>query len=265
MLVVKLGGTTVRYGREKILKKIYNLEYNRLVIVVSALSEITDLLLEGDIEKVRNIHYEMTSNPKTRMKIDKCISEYVYPTNPKMVDKALSCGELMSMHLFSEFLDMEHVCIPSHEFIKTDDTYTDANVDYQETKTLINKMFFGVGCSRVILTTGFIGGHKNEITTLGRGGSDFTASIIGSITEADRIIIYTDVDGLMTSDPKTDKKAKLIRQITYKDAMVMSKNGAKVLYHKTIDPLIGTNIKLLILNTFSERCDGTVISDGYVF
>ena len=107
MLVVKLGGTTVRYGRENILKKIYNLQYNRLVIVVSALAGITDLLLEGDIEKVRNIHYEMTSNPNTRLKIDKCMSEYVYPTNPKTVDKALSCGELMSMYLFSEFLDMK--------------------------------------------------------------------------------------------------------------------------------------------------------------
>jgi len=260
MLVVKLGGTTVRYGRKDIINKISALTYDtRLIIVVSALAGVTDLLSGGDIEQVRHIHHSMTSNPHTLNIIDNYLNEYSTPTNPSTRARALSIGELISMYLFSEFLGVDHICIPSTEFIRTDNNYSNANIDWQQTGALIRERLVegGDGC-RVILTTGFIGKYKDEITTLGRGGSDYTASIIGSLVGADRIIIYSDVDGLMTSDPKTDPNATLIKRITYRDALEMSMKGAKVLYHRTLEPLQGTRIPLYVLNTFSEST-GTVV------
>jgi aspartate kinase len=260
MLVVKLGGTTVRYGRKDIINKISALTYDtRLIIVVSALAGVTDLLAVGDIEQVRRIHHSMTSNPYTLSIIDNYLNEYSTPTNPITRARALSIGELMSMYLFSEFLGVDHICIPSTEFIRTDNNYGNAIIDWQQTEALIHERLVkgGDGC-RIIITTGFIGKYKDEITTLGRGGSDYTASIIGSLVGADRIIIYSDVDGLMTSDPKTDPNAILIKRITYRDALDMSRKGAKVLYHRTLEPLLGVHIPLYILNTFSESV-GTVV------
>lgn len=262
LLVLKLGGTTVRYGQTNIREKISKLKHNnRLIIIVSALAEVTDLLLMGDIEKVRKIHHGMTSNQNTLKIIDSYLDEYTKPTNPKMTAKALSYGELMSMHLFSEFLGIDHICIPSTEFIRTDNNYNNATVDWQQTEELIrNKLMSEWDNCKIILTTGFIGEYNGNITTLGRGGSDYTASIIGSLVNADQIIIYSDVDGLMTSDPRTDPTATLIKHISYKDAMEMSKKGAKVLYHRTIEPIINTNIPLLIRNAFNDKA-GTIIHD----
>ena len=110
------------------------------------------------------------------------------------------------------------------------------------------------------IVTGFIGlNEEGEITTLGRGGSDFTASIIGSALKAEEIEIWTDVNGILTADPRKVKEAIPLKAVTYQEAMEMSYFGAKVIYPPTMQPAFDNNIKIRIRNTFNTNFKGTVI------
>ena len=145
--------------------------------------------------------------------------------------------------------------------IITDDNFGSADFLLQPTKINIKKILTPLIKKNIVpVITGFIGSTKNnQVTTLGRGGSDYTASIIGFCLGASEIQIWTDVDGIMTADPKIVKKARSVELVSYEEASELAVLGAKVLHPKTILPAVTKNIPVRILNTFNPSHKGTTI------
>ncbi len=180
---------------------------------------------------------------------------------PKTLDKILCFGELCSAFILSHcFPENESVeFLDAREVIVTDDSYGSAKVLMNETQSNV-KNYFGNQDSLQIIT-GFIGAdEKGKTTTLGRGGSDFTASILGVILKVSKIEIWTDVDGVMTADPEKVKTARTLNLMSYEEAMEMSHFGAKVIYPPTIQPAVENEIPIHIRNTFKPDESGTEIS-----
>jgi aspartokinase/homoserine dehydrogenase 1 len=150
--------------------------------------------------------------------------------------------------------------IDSRNFIKTDDNFGFANVDFEKTDNLILK---GITVTRkCIIAPGFISSNaRGETTTLGRGGSDYSASIFAAALEAEVLEIWTDVDGFMTADPKKVERAYAIENLTYSEAIELSHFGARVIYTPTLRPVYKKNIPILVLNTFKPESKGTIINN----
>lgn len=183
---------------------------------------------------------------------------------PRTLDLIMSFGERNSAVLLAavlrqagipaEYLDMR-------QLIRTDNQFGHAKVDFLQTDQLISE-FFKKHRGVIQVATGFIGSTAEGLTTtLGRGGSDYTASIIGAALGAEAIEIWTDVDGVMTADPRRVKKAFSLPVVTYREAMEMSHFGAKVIYPPTIQPAMGKGIPLFIRNTFNLAHIGTMVGD----
>ena len=185
--------------------------------------------------------------------------------NPKLLrDKISSYGKLMSINTVSKIFinnNILHKTITSDEFIITESNYGDPCINMDMTRKLVKSKRLNLfEKTNIILTTGYISKSENgNLTTLGRGGSDLSATLIGSLINASEIRIYSDVDGLLTADPKKVNSAKLIEEIDIKEAAELSFFGAKVIHPKTIQPLIKNNIPLKILNTFNHNQPGTII------
>ena len=181
---------------------------------------------------------------------------------PKTLDFVLSFGERFSNYIISEILRQffpEVEYLDTRKLIKTDDNFGNARVIMDLTEKNIREYFKTHRAIQV--ATGFIGSTlKNETTTLGRGGSDYTASILGAALDATEIIIYTDVDGLMTTDPKRVKEAFPIKCIEYEEAMELSHFGAKVIYPPSIQPAYYKDIPIRIKNSFNPDFEGTLIA-----
>jgi aspartokinase/homoserine dehydrogenase 1 len=179
----------------------------------------------------------------------------------KTRDFILSFGERLSAFIISEALKergMETEYCDSRELVKTDNQFGSARVEFDITIKNIRGCFSDRSVIRMI--TGFIGSTRtNETTTLGRGGSDYTASLFGAALKVSEIEIWTDVDGVMTADPRKVKKAFPIPSLTYEEAMELSHFGAKVIYPPSIQPAMEMNIPLRILNSFHLEFEGTVI------
>ncbi|MDH5382213.1 MAG: bifunctional aspartate kinase/homoserine dehydrogenase I, partial [Cyclobacteriaceae bacterium] len=183
----------------------------------------------------------------------------------KTNDYLLSFGEVLSSLIFSDYLNSinkkNHLADP-RLFIKTDSRYGNARVDFTST-TIKTKEYFKE-ISGITICPGFISSNQEgEVTTLGRGGSDYSAAILANILNVTRLEIWTDVNGLMTADPRFVSSAKTIKSISYEDAMELSHFGAKVIYPPTIQPALSKKIPILIKNTFDKDGDGTLIThDG---
>ena len=150
--------------------------------------------------------------------------------------------------------------IDTRNFIKTDSNFGYATVDFEKTNSLIAKNLAGI--KKRIIIPGFIASNaRGETTTLGRGGSDYTASIFAAALNADSLEIWTDVDGFMTADPKKVERAYAIENLTYSEAIELSHFGAKVIYTPTLRPVYKKNIPILVLNTFNPTAKGTIISN----
>jgi aspartokinase/homoserine dehydrogenase 1 len=179
----------------------------------------------------------------------------------KTMDFILSFGERLSAYILCEALKergTEAEYCDSRELVKTDNQFGSARVDLDATTRNIRGRFEGGRAVRII--TGFIGSTPdNETTTLGRGGSDYTASLFGAALKVCEIEIWTDVDGVMTADPRKVEKAFPIPGLTYEEAMELSHFGAKVIYPPSIQPAMDSNIPLRILNSFNPEFEGTVI------
>lgn len=187
-------------------------------------------------------------------------------------DLITSFGERLSTTIIAECVrsargdgpGIAALFLDARTIIKTDAQFGQAEVNYALTNELIKAHFDKVAGSPgtpVQLITGFIGStEKNETTTLGRGGSDYTASIIGAALNAQIIDIWTDVDGMMTADPRKVPNAFNIPTITYAEAMELSHFGAKVIYPPSLQPAFARNIPIRVLNTFNPTHDGTLVS-----
>ncbi len=297
MKVLKFGGTSVGSpavisGLIDILKS-YHQRGDRFTVVFSAFSKVTDTLLDmahkaskGDrsyldvLEKVRLRHLEAIEallEPANRPDIEAHIAgnfealgnvlQGIYllrEASARSLDFVVSFGERNSAAIIahamsqagipSEFLDTRSV-------VRTDAHFGSAKVDFDETNRLIADHY--KTHPKVQAATGFIGSTADGLTTtLGRGGSDYTAAILGAALDASVIEIWTDVDGVLTADPRRVKKAFTLPSMTYREAMEMSHFGAKVIYPPTILPALAKGIPLRIKNTFNPTFEGTYIGEN---
>lgn len=285
MIVMKFGGTSVG-NAERIanVAKIVKSEYGRSpIVVVSAVGGVTDGLIgiaqdaisgKKHAEKLNELidkHYhiieELGLDPAIineevnhlRKHIDGI--SLLEELTPKTLDKLMSFGERMSARIVAEY--MSSISMPAKSYnsydlgLLTDSNFGDADV-LPEAYPKIRRSLSGK--RHIPVVTGFIGKNKEGyITTLGRGGSDYTASILGAAVNAKEIQIWTDVDGIMTTDPKIVKGAKSLDVVSYEEASELAFMGAKVLHPKTILPAINKNIPVRILNTFNPKHHGTYV------
>jgi aspartokinase/homoserine dehydrogenase 1 len=289
MKVLKFGGSSVGNSeRIRIVKKIIASERLPLVLVVSALQGVTDSLknisesaaghdagykpkLEELIKNHRVVCDELLDGDSlktTLSKVDQIFQELsetlsglflLRELSKYSLDKSLSTGERVSSVIISAFFE-NSLLIDAREIIKTDNNYGNANVDFTLTNSLIRKKI--LRRNKLIIVPGFISSTvENEPTTLGRGGSDYTAAIIAAAINADMLEIWTDTDGFMTADPRKVEKAYAIAALTYSEAIELSHFGAKVIYTPTLRPVYKKLIPVLVRNSFNPDVKGTLISE----
>ena len=289
MKVLKFGGTSVGSVNSILsVKKIVEAIEEPVIVVVSALGGITDKLLKtasmatnGDVAYEKEFSEIVTRHLDViqgvipdkikRIEVQKQvialldelsnIYKGVYLINDlsaKTSDTIVSYGERISSLIVSNVID-EAKLFDSRKFIKTIKQFNKHIVDFESTNKLIEETFNPL--PKVSLVPGFISSSKEgEITNLGRGGSDYTASIIATALNARRLEIWTDVDGFMTADPRVISSAYVIDRLTFTEAMELCNFGAKVIYPPTIYPVYHKNIPIRILNTFNPTARGTYIS-----
>jgi aspartokinase/homoserine dehydrogenase 1 len=287
MKILKFGGTSV--GSQENICKLKEIVYSQpdsVVVVVSAFSGITDQLLStakiaasgknpsGELGLIWNRHQEMSlalfgekniSSVKSLFDELEKIVQGVMLTGeltPKTLDRILGFGERMSSSLISRFLNAP--LIDSSKVIKTDSHFGKANVDFDLTYSLIKEAWSP--SEKVTVAPGFISSSADgSMTTLGRGGSDYTAALFAAALNAEKLEIWTDVDGFMTADPRIISKAYTIPMLTYSEAMELSHFGAKVIYPPTILPVYKKGIPVQIKNTLNPPGEGTLICQSVPF
>src|SRR4051794_1430419 len=184
----------------------------------------------------------------------------------RALDMTASFGERLSAFIVSAYLDRLHgsVFVDARDFLVTDDQFTHAAVDFTATNRKTNACFtqlFRRSPRSIPIVTGFIGATEDgQTTTIGRNGSDYSAAIIGAAVGASVIEIWTDVDGVLSADPRIVPAAFVLPEMTYEEAMELSYFGAKVLHSATIAPAVAKRIPILIKNTFNPTAPGTLIS-----
>ncbi|WP_435314859.1 bifunctional aspartate kinase/homoserine dehydrogenase I [Cellulophaga fucicola] len=294
MKVLKFGGTSVANAKNiELVKDIVSKSTSKTAVVVSAFGGVTDLLLEA--AQLASIHQEsykdvflkieerhintikelipvtnqskVLSKVKTELNILETLLEgafFIGEITPKLSDKIVSYGELLSSYIISEYFiaqGLNAAYKDSRELIKTNANYGKAAIkNFNETNSLIEN-FFNSTESKITVLGGFIASStQGDSTTLGRGGSDYTASIIAAAINAENLEIWTDVSGMFTANPRIVKQAKAIANISYEEAMELSHFGAKVLYPPTIQPVLAKGISIAIKNTFNPESQGTIIT-----
>ena len=289
MQVLKFGGTSVGSVNSILsVKKIVEAIEEPVIVVVSALGGITDKLLNtasmatnGDVGYEREFSEIITRHldviegvipdKDRRIEVQKQVMALldelgniykgVYLINDlsaKTSDTIVSYGERISSLIVSNVIN-EAKLFDSRKFIKTVKQFNKHIVDFELTNKLIKETFNPL--PKVSLVPGFIStSAEGEVTNLGRGGSDYTASILATALDARRLEIWTDVDGFMTADPRVISSAYVIDRLTFTEAMELCNFGAKVIYPPTIYPVYHKNIPIRILNTFNPTARGTYIS-----
>ncbi|ULC58145.1 bifunctional aspartate kinase/homoserine dehydrogenase I [Flaviramulus sp. BrNp1-15] len=298
MKVLKFGGTSV--GSSKNINNVISILDNyskkdKVVCVVSAVGGITDkLLLAGKqaqnkdqsfidtFELIKEQHLAIIKelNPQKGQSITafvnqrldelKSLLDGIYLINelsPKTSDKLVSFGEILSSFIIAETMKNRGLSAErknSQDLIVTNSNFTKAEVDYKLSNTNIQD-YFKSAAQKITILPGFISKSKSgEQTTLGRGGSDFTAAIVAAALKVEQLEIWTDVSGMFTTNPKLVKQAYPIDKISYQEAMELSHFGAKVLYPPTVQPVLDLNIPIHIKNTLEPEAVGTVISNDEV-
>ena len=293
MKVMKFGGSSIETPEcLQFVKKIAENENSSVIVVVSALGGITDrLLLAAD--------FALNSNPGYKALLDEVVEKHeivigqsvllpedreelkqktqvlfdelrnilrgVYligDLSQKTSDKIVSYGERLSSLIVSKVIKNARL-YDSTEFIKTEKQFIHHIPDLELSNNLIREAFADLALAEVAVVPGFIASSRdnNDITNLGRGGSDYTASIIAAAVDASMLEIWTDVDGFMTADPRIIKSAYLINELSFTEAIELSNFGAKVIYPPTIFPVYHKNIPIYVKNTFKPELPGTLIKN----
>ena len=289
MKVLKFGGTSVGSVNSMLsVKKIVEAVDDQVIVVVSALGGITDKLIatsrlaaagdssyEKGMKEIVNRHIEMVytvipAGKEREVLLDQVnglLSELkdifqgiylIHDLSPKTSATIVSYGERLSSSIVTVLIK-DAVWFDSRTFIKTEKKHNRHILDSELTSHLVREAF--KDAPSISIVPGFISTDKQtgEVTNLGRGGSDYTASIIAASLEADRLEIWTDVDGFMTADPKVISTAYPITELSYVEAMELCNFGAKVVYPPTIYPVCHKNIPILVKNTFNPDAPGTII------
>ncbi len=298
--VMKFGGTSVGsidaiQRAAKLVQHYSNLD-NQMVVVVSAMRGVTDELIHcaesaaaGDeatyellAGELRNRHLRVLSGllPKgmERSQLGKVIDQHIDELSnfcrsihimgeltPRGMDAITSLGERLNARIVSAALKnigLSSQAVNATNLIITDETFQNAVPLMDITRDELKKQLTPLLVDGVVpVVTGFIGSTKNGvITTLGRGGSDYTAAILGAGLDADAVWTWTDVDGVLTADPRIVSNAQVIPTLSYNEVSELAYFGAKVLHPKTIRPIIERDIPLWVKNTFNPSHPGTRIS-----
>lgn len=229
---------------------------------------IEDLFVNSEKDKnLQKHHEELHDLISTKLNELRSLLDGIYLINElsaKTKDKLLSYGEALSSTIIYHTLKSRNVDATlknSQELIITDLNYNNAVVDFEITNANI-KSFFKLNSHTIVLLPGFVSKSVNgDITTLGRGGSDYTAAIVAAAMDADELQIWTDVSGMFTTNPKLVKQAAPIVELSYQEAVELSHFGAKVLYPPTVMPVLKKKIPIVIKNTMDPEAVGTTISE----
>ena len=295
MDVLKFGGTSVKDAKNisRVIDIVTNRNTKQIVVVVSALGGITNTLIEAanQAEKGQETYKALLSEIESRhlgvvkalitvnrqssviAKVKMLLNELedllrglllVGEVSPRTLDIVQSFGERLSSYIIFEAfkevgVDVTH--LDARQVIKTDSNYNNAIVDFEATELLIQQWFSSH--KGIHIVPGFIASSQDgKTTTLGRGGSDYTAAIFAAAMNSQILEIWTDVDGMMTADPRKVGKAFPVEKVSYSEAMELSHFGAKVIYPPTILPAMNKKIPILIKNTFNPESIGTLITDA---
>ena len=297
MKVLKFGGSSVSTPEriQDVARIVLNAaKREKIVVVVSAFQGVTNQLLDcARLAASGNARYENAFDDlalrhrktlasllgtrvqkSTRTQIEQFLHDLhdalhgIYllrDSPPRALDVTASFGERLSALIIASYLrrfsPSEYV--DSRSCITTDDQFTHASVDFEETNARTQKLFKQLFARKKVvpIVTGFIGATEDgRTTTLGRNGSDYSAAIIGAALHASVIEIWTDVDGIYSADPRAVSSAFVVPEMTYEEAMELSYFGAKVLHSATIAPAVRENIPVHIKNTMNPAAPGTLIS-----
>lgn len=292
MKVLKFGGSSVANAEniEKVVEIIRKMD-GEAIVVLSAMQGTTDDLIEagrsaerGDDGFIAKLGEIGVRHSETMLKLmpnalHSSVQDFVETTmgelesivegvrrvrelSPKTLDRILSFGEIVSSKMLSDRLNEEGIengWIDSRLLIRTNSNHGFAAVDFAETNKRIEENFADRP-QRITIVPGFIASDKDGFTTtLGRGGSDYSAAIFAAALDAEVLEIWTDVSGMMTADPRFVRNVRQIPRITYREAMELSHFGAKVIYPPTIQPVMAKGIPVWVKNTFSPEDFGTLI------
>ena len=294
MKILKFGGSSI--ANQENIKKVFEIikeskKKDQIAVVFSAFGGVTEILLRsasnakhGDksfieaVKKLEDRHIELVrqlipihlQSPvltyvKVRFNELEDLFHGIYlikECTPRTLDYVASFGERLSTFILAEALKVERLdshYLDAREIIRTNDRFGNAKVDFPTTNDLIQDYFHQHDGIQII--TGFVAATaKKETTTLGRSGSDYTAAIIASALHADSLEIWTDVSGVLTSDPRLVYTAFTIPQLSYHEAMELSHFGAKVIFPSTMQPAMKKGIPIYIKNTFEPSNPGTLIN-----
>jgi len=298
MVVLKFGGSSVgqpeRFGNALAIVQQYREKGIRPVVIASALSRVTDRLVEAGegcctdefdtglfLQWMHERHTKHASSvlpSVVRSRFNQSLSVFLYRTHNTMEglkqetdpasilaakDEILAVGERLSVHLFANALignGLKAVPVDAAALIQTDNTFGAGSVYPEATNLKIQKWFSSLPDDVIPVVTGFIGSAPDgRTTTLGRGGSDYSASILAAGIGASKLERWTDVDGVYTSDPNVDPKAKRLDYIVMEDVLSWNKAGKMGLHRKALDPLIGARIPLFVRSIDSPDKPGTEV------
>jgi aspartate kinase len=297
LIAMKFGGTSVGNGER--MKNVAEIvagyaQHNEVVVVVSAMGGVTDMLIRaareaslGDRENWKNVRRELAHRHRevadqllkaaeqaaVLPRLADAVADFenlcsgfslVREVTPRAMDTLSSLGEVMSANLVAAILrsiGTPAEAVDATELIVTDDYFGNATPIFDETNVKTKQRLAGLRKRGVIpVITGFRGATRaGACTTLGRGGSDYSGTIVGAALDADEVWIWTDVDGVMTTDPRLVPEARILPEISYREAIELSFFGAKVLHPKTIQPVMKKKIPVWIKNSFNPTCRGTCI------
>ena len=301
LIVMKFGGTSVadaeRIRQAAAIVQKHAERGNQVVVVVSALSRITDLIIavlnasragnaaemDAGLRQLRERHeqvlralFQGKSLEAVSAKVDGTLDRMrefcsalmlLRSATPQVTDVVLPLGEQMSAHIFAACLNelgAKGQFIDSAKVIVTDDKFGDASPDMEATAHVSSDMLRPLLRERRIpVVMGYSGATAGgQVTTLGRGGSDYSATILGAALGADEVWIWTDVDGVLTADPRVCPDAVTLPEITFAEAVELSYYGAKVIHRKAIRPTMERGIPVWIKNSFRPEFPGTKIVES---
>ncbi len=302
-LVMKFGGTSVGSPEAllQVLKIVQQSRQNweRVVVVTSAFSGVTDALVhsaqaaaQGNLAvfdqtllmlKDRHIEalHRLVTNEESRIstiqQVESLLDHFsnlvqaihvLGEASPRALDTVVSTGERLAILVLETIFRQSGLAtraVDAAQLIVTDDHYQNATPCLPESRDKIQKTLIPyLESGEIAVITGFLGATREGVrTTLGRGGSDYSAALLGVLLPADEVWIWTDVDGVMTADPRLAQNASTLPVLSYKEVSELAYFGAKVLHPKTIRPVVEAGIPLRVLNTFNPTHPGTLIRDDH--
>ncbi len=291
MRIFKFGGASVKdaNGVKNLVNVLHQVGYEHTLLVISAMGKTTNAMetvissyfndkaqVASAIQEVLKYHNDILVNlfkneshpifKNVKLLLDEVQGFLAWNKSPKynfVYDQVIGYGELISTTILSAYLNevgIKNTWLDVRNFIKTDDNYRDANINWKKTQETISK---GIDKNKLNITQGFIGSDENNFTTtLGREGSDYSAAILAYCLNATEVTIWKDVPGVLNADPRYFENAQLLNNISYREAIELAFYGASVIHPKTLQPLQRKEIPLLVKSFIDPKNAGTKVGKG---